>query len=670
MHSVPRGFDFPGNERAIELFVKVLHESRSLAWIGAGAAADLYPTWSQLLHILSQEAISRGLATHQHARNWDELRATSPHEAADLIRDSMGPGLFSSILRETFRPRKGFSDTYYTPLQGLVIRLPFRGYLTTNYDPGLIEARLELRQDSRATGFATWADSDPLHRWLTGDIFAEQPCPILFAHGIYERAETIILGQKDYQRGYSNQLFRLFLDKAWSQESLVFFGTGFADIWMERIADRVLSEARQREGFAPRHLAFVSAPPDQPYSPKWRRHYQDRLAIEPIFYRSTSGDNRENRHHALQRFLEGLCPARTRTPTHSKLRATASLDAHWCHQTTDDELFVEDPALFRKLSSWYQDPDVSLVTVVGLGGVGKTSFVSRWAKSVGPRRAGTDTSLFFWSFYSDRNVVSFLASFWGFMHSRHPKIEVPNELGDPRSIEALGDLLASRCVLVILDGLEVIQERPGSSSYGSLMLPELRDLIRCAAAGSGGSIFVLTSRFPFRDFSELAGKSLRNLDMPPLSPERGSELLQRCGLPGTDSSRANISRAYGGHPLALRVFSLAFELTGEGDPIKMLESLEGPDLQLAGIAGRLSRLLRFYERALPWRQSLVLGVVALFRSPEESRTIEVLSEQIASRRDDRSLTREEVQKTLSQLIEERLLLGTSTSSDCRHSPGD
>ena len=56
---------------------------------------------------------------------------------------------------------------------------------------GLLEARYRLRPDSRPTGFGTWRDTDVVARWQNGDVFSEQQCPILFAHGIHERPDTI-----------------------------------------------------------------------------------------------------------------------------------------------------------------------------------------------------------------------------------------------------------------------------------------------------------------------------------------------------------------------------------------------------------------------------------------------------------------------------------------------
>jgi hypothetical protein len=95
------------------------------------------------------------------------------------------------LLREIFRSTTGADGHYFTPLQGGLIRLPFKGYVTTNFDPGLREARYRLRPDSRPTGFGTWRDTDVVARWQNGDVFSEQQCPILFAHGIYERPDTI-----------------------------------------------------------------------------------------------------------------------------------------------------------------------------------------------------------------------------------------------------------------------------------------------------------------------------------------------------------------------------------------------------------------------------------------------------------------------------------------------
>ena len=51
------------------------------------------------------------------------------------------------------------------------MRLPFRGYVTTNYHPAIDFARMDPRPENQVTSTPTWEDDDELVRWYNGDIF-------------------------------------------------------------------------------------------------------------------------------------------------------------------------------------------------------------------------------------------------------------------------------------------------------------------------------------------------------------------------------------------------------------------------------------------------------------------------------------------------------------------
>ncbi len=84
--------------------------------------------------------------------------------------ESSASPLYRNFLRATFGPRKGPDGRRYTPTHAALLRLPFRGYVTTNYDPALEFARAELRPESLSTGTPNWGV------WRTGEVFADD-CP-------------------------------------------------------------------------------------------------------------------------------------------------------------------------------------------------------------------------------------------------------------------------------------------------------------------------------------------------------------------------------------------------------------------------------------------------------------------------------------------------------------
>ncbi len=176
---MPKEPEPPGNEHALEELRDLIRSGRGLAFVGAGASAGLYPLWGELLGQLAGEAVRRGVATEAEHAYWIGS-STDPADAVAGIRKYLSPSILGVKLREIFRPKAGPDGRRFTLIHEAVLRLPFRGLVTTNYDPGLLEARLSVRPDVAASGYATWADDDLVRLWLTGEIFDEQGCPILF----------------------------------------------------------------------------------------------------------------------------------------------------------------------------------------------------------------------------------------------------------------------------------------------------------------------------------------------------------------------------------------------------------------------------------------------------------------------------------------------------------
>ena len=91
----------------------------------------------------------------------------------------------------------------FTPIHEALLRLACLGYVTTNYDVCLLEARQRVYPTLPTHRGSTRYDSDTLNRWFTRDIFDEVRYPVLLAHGIYDRGDTIVLGLDDYRAAYA-----------------------------------------------------------------------------------------------------------------------------------------------------------------------------------------------------------------------------------------------------------------------------------------------------------------------------------------------------------------------------------------------------------------------------------------------------------------------------------
>ena len=259
-----------------------------------------------------------------------------------------------------------------------------------------------------------------------------------------------------------------------------------------------------------------------------------------------------------------------------------------------------------------------------MGGLGKTSLIGHWLKRKHGARGRPFEGLFFWSFYADREVANFAKAFVAFMTDAL-RVRAPPEDTEPGDT-ALA-MLRARKMLLVLDGLEVLQERPDQLGYGAFLAQDLNDLLDGACRHAAGSLVILTSRFPFPDLTPYLGNGFRALDLEFLSPSEGADLLHAAGVGGIVADREGVSRRFEGHPLALRMFALTLEDQAKGDPTRLVDRVfdAAHADETDTLEGKLSRLLLFYEQRLPRDRVALLGLISLFRAPVAEAMIRTLA---------------------------------------------
>src|ERR1022692_3088620 len=208
-----------------------LTSGQAVAFLGAGASAPLYPGWDYLIDELID--VAAGRLDEGEVATCRSLAQVSPDEVVEIIRRSLGRSEYREVLREVLRmrtdPQTGRS---WTPVQELVCRCAFKAVVTTNYDPGSVNARMRVRPGTSATGFTTWQDELGMDRWRTGKVFGDAELPVLFAHGQHNQPDSIVLATTEYRRAYDAKLSRV-LARLVDGGHLAWIGFSFAD---QRIA--------------------------------------------------------------------------------------------------------------------------------------------------------------------------------------------------------------------------------------------------------------------------------------------------------------------------------------------------------------------------------------------------------------------------------------------------
>lgn len=210
--------------------------------------------------------------------------------------------------------------------------------------------------------------------------------------------------------------------------------------------------------------------------------------------------------------------------------------------------------------------------VVGLGGEGKTALARRFAETVGCfGDAAQRPVIVWWSFYFNRAADEFLAAALG--HFKIPLTEEGLPLSPELRARKLVDLLRTgiegRRMLLVLDGLEAMQERTGGREgrVADLGLRELLTATFTDARPDGGAsgLILITTRAPLRDLLGRTDPRYGELTLEELPPTDGATLLwERCGLPIKAPDAEAFVKKLGGHALTL---TLVGALLRESDTV-------------------------------------------------------------------------------------------------------
>ncbi|HET9376583.1 MAG TPA: serine/threonine-protein kinase, partial [Chthoniobacterales bacterium] len=318
------------------------------------------------------------------------------------------------------------------------------------------------------------------------------------------------------------------------------------------------------------------------------------------------------------------------------------------------------------LDAAWANQDVNVVTIVAWAGVGKSTLVNHWLGRMAPEHYRSAQLVFGWSFYrqgtsgQSSSADEFIEAALTWFGDPDPRLGTAWEKG-----ERLAKLVSYRRTLLVLDGLEPLQNPPGPQE-GRLREPSLQALLRELAAFNTG-LCVITTRTPIIDIADHEQTSALRFELEQLSSDAGAKLLRTLGVKGNEVELQRASDEFGGHCLALTLLGSYLTDAYHGDircrsqvsghlshdvrqgvhARKVMESYqgwfgEGPELSVL-------RMLGLFDRPVDEK---ALG--ALLKSP----TIPGLTESLTD------LRPAEWQLILAKLRRARLLAGEDP-----HNPG-
>ena len=318
------------------------------------------------------------------------------------------------------------------------------------------------------------------------------------------------------------------------------------------------------------------------------------------------------------------------------------------------------------LDAAWTDQNINVVTIVAWAGVGKSTLVNHWLGGMAAEHYRSAQVVFGWSFYRQgssggtSSADEFLDAALTWFGDLDPRIGTAWEKG-----ERLAKLISHRRTLVILDGLEPLQNPPGPQE-GRLRDPSLQAFLRELAAFNSG-LCVITTRLPIADLADREHGSAPRRDLEQLSSDAGARLLRALGVKGDQAELRSASDEFSGHCLALTLLGSYLTDAYNGDIRCRKEVSEHLSHDVRqGVHAR--KVMESYQAWLGESPEVsVLRMLGLFDRPADEKALEVLLKPPAIPSLTESLTdlsQSEWRTILARLRRARLLVGEDP-----HNPG-
>jgi hypothetical protein len=182
--------------------LRLVESREAIAFVGSGLSSPLYPTWLVLLRKLAEKAEGATGAAFRAPPDVSETDALDYAEALQAHFREKDPSLsqYYAIIGREF---SGIAERCNDRQRSLV-RLPFKGFVTTNYDEALEEAMLDCGVKRANCGIVIKRDEDhhTLSEFLLSLDDTRMGKRVAHLHGVWKETKHMILSRSDYERAY------------------------------------------------------------------------------------------------------------------------------------------------------------------------------------------------------------------------------------------------------------------------------------------------------------------------------------------------------------------------------------------------------------------------------------------------------------------------------------
>jgi hypothetical protein len=277
------------------------------------------------------------------------------------------------------------------------------------------------------------------------------------------------------------------------------------------------------------------------------------------------------------------------------------------------------------LDNAWANQQVNVVTIVAWAGVGKSALISHWLRRMAAEQYRSAELVFAWSFYrqgtggGSPSADEFLDAALTWFGDPDPRLGTAWEKG-----ERLAKLVVQRRTLLVLDGLEPLQNPPGPEE-GRFREPALQALLRELAAFNRG-LCVITTRIPVADIADFERTAAQRRELEQLSAEAGAELLRAVGVKGDQEKLRSASKEFSGHCLALTLLGSYLSDAYHGD-IRFLQEVSARLAHDVRQGAHARKVMESYQNWFGEGPEIsVLLMLGLFDRPADEKAVAALLE--------------------------------------------
>ncbi|MEO8973156.1 MAG: NB-ARC domain-containing protein [Ktedonobacteraceae bacterium] len=263
-------------------------------------------------------------------------------------------------------------------------------------------------------------------------------------------------------------------------------------------------------------------------------------------------------HEAEQERIPTSIPSQISHPQHVDLGEAPHI-AEFYGRADDQSL----------LQHWIIDEKCRVVSILGLGGIGKTALASRITGQI----QDTFDYVFWRSLQNTPQIETILEKCILFL-SDQQRVDLPEDVNE--QILTLIEYLREYRCLIILDNVEsILQIGEGSGQYKE-NYEIFGRLLELVGEMQHQSCLLLTSREKPKEIAHLERNAgpVRSRELPGLEHIEGREILKNEGLYGSENDWVAFNKLYSGNPMALKLASEPIRELFDGNIAEFLKEEE------------------------------------------------------------------------------------------------